>query len=273
MKSATVAILLVSSLAQAGAVLVSERKQKGETTNVTLTVEGARLRIDGMRQQRGGASALIFDGEAKKLMAITTDDKTYMELTEADVQALGGQMATMRAAMEAQLAGMPPEQRKQVEAMMAARGGGMPGAGAGPAKKRAERTYKSVGQKKTVRGFPCEMYKVLVDGKAIEESCFADWSRAGVGPEDFKGLEKLKEFVSSLTSQFGGTVQDDSFVDFTRAPGFPVARAGLGENGSVEWTEELVSAKRQSVPADKFSVPPGYTKKAMGPPPRRPGAP
>src|SRR5207249_3556080 len=91
---------------------------------------------------------------------------------------------------------MPPEQRAQMEAMMAQHGAPM-GRRPGAAKSR-NLAFTATGEKKTVNGFNCEVYKVTDDGKPFEEDCVLPWGQGGFGKEDATVFKKIGEMFSSL---------------------------------------------------------------------------
>src|SRR5580700_10156389 len=73
---------------------------------------------------------VIFRGDLNRLWSIDAQKRTYTEMTAETMQQMAGQMAgasaqlaAAMAQMQAQLSKLPPEQRAQMEAMMAGRGG------------------------------------------------------------------------------------------------------------------------------------------------------
>jgi hypothetical protein len=239
--------LLASGRAHAGVTLVMQR---GNDPTSTLYLDGDKMRAENAKTS--GEHTVIIDAANKKMMTINDAEKTYMEITQADMERMAGFIASQRAAMEERMKSMPPEQRKKMEEMM---GGQMMGGAAKP----HDFKFEKMGGKKTVSGFSCEMYRISEDGKPKDEVCLAPWSPSFITRADFGGLIKFsQEMQKSLGNLAGGNRHP--FDQFDKAPGFPVLRHPL-EPGQED--EVLKSLKRGSIPASTFAVPAGYTKKEM----------
>jgi hypothetical protein len=245
----TAASFLVGGRAHAGVTVVMQR---GAAATSTLYIEG-----DKMRAENPGAanrpSTVIIDAAGKRFLMINETEKTYFEMTEAEMKA-------RRAEMEEKVKSLPPEQRKRIEQMM----GGAPG------EKSPELKFERTGEKKTVNGFDCDVYHVLDGSTPKEEDCLAPWSAKMLQRSDFAGLRKFAEEMA----KDAGVAGRQMFQQFDKYPGFPVLRHPL-EPGQHE-DEELKSVKRGSIPAAMFAVPAGFTKKespmGMGPGGRPRGA-
>lgn len=84
-----------------------------------------------MRKSVTGVMGILFCGLIAIPAAAQTMKPGLWEITSKLGGDMGAQMAAAQAEMQQQLASMPPEQRKQMEQMLAQQGMGM-GAGAGP---------------------------------------------------------------------------------------------------------------------------------------------
>lgn len=237
--------------AEAGVTLTMQR---GADAASTLYIDGDKLR---METPNGPQRTVVIDAASKRITMINDEAKTYMEFTEADMKRFGA-MATARCAeMREKTKSMPEEQRKRVEGMMGA-------LCAAKDAKAPELKFEKMGQKKSVNGFSCEMYRVLENGKAKEEDCLAAWSASVLQRSDFAGLRKFAEEMAKDSGAMSAGGASQTFAQFDKYPGFPVSRhpleagqLGLGED------EQLKSIKRGSIPADKFVVPAGYKKTEM----------
>ena len=248
------ASLLVSARARAGVTIVT---QKGTGTS-TVSLEGERMRMD-TPERNEHVTAIVFDGPAKRFLMIDDHNKTYLELTEEDRKRMRAQMDAMRAQMQERMKNMPPDQRKKMEAMMG------PGAMAA-ADKQTEWKFQAMGQKKTINGFACDMYRVTEDGRLIEEDCFSPWSAGVVKKSDFAGIAKMaKEMLAEMGGMGGDRARSNGvFGRLEKAPGLPISRVLMGEDGKPTGEEEQVkSIKRGAVPASLFAVPAGYAKKDL----------
>src|SRR5262245_27173356 len=129
MKTATSTVVLaaamcalVAPLGAADGILVVQKTTRGGSTQTNqIQIEKTRIRAETMNPA-GRKQVVVFDGNAQVLRLIDDEAKTYNEMTKADVDRLGEQMAGAMAMMQQQMANMPPEQRAQMEAMMRGRG-------------------------------------------------------------------------------------------------------------------------------------------------------
>jgi hypothetical protein len=246
-------VLLSAGLAHAGVTIETTRGADG---TATMYLEGERMRVDG-GDKTGPTTSVIIDGSHKKLIVVEEKKKTYTELSEADMKRMRAQMDAMRAQMEERMKTMPPEQRKQVEAMMA--GLGAPGAATKPPVLK----FEKLGQKKTVNGFPCEMYRILKDGKPDAEACMAAWGAATIQKSDLAGLRKFSEEMMKNFGGAGAGRDQLQFDQIDKYPGLPISRVPLEADGTRGPEEQIKSIKRGTLPAAKFVVPAGFTKKEL----------
>ncbi|HWP84165.1 MAG TPA: hypothetical protein VNN17_03170, partial [Terriglobia bacterium] len=127
--SMAVAVCLAPA-ALAGTVIKQQELTPGNATarqTVTIYLDADKLRVEG-NNPSSGQYVVIFD-KAKQVMWFAEPSKgTYLELTAAQVQAMGAQMqgamSQMQEAMkqmEAEMANLPPQQRAMMEQMMKGR--------------------------------------------------------------------------------------------------------------------------------------------------------
>jgi hypothetical protein len=240
-------------------------KAGGKPQANAFIIESRRIRMDGIPTGQGGPpgqpggsteDAVVIDGDAKKMLMIYPASKSYREMTSADFQNMKQQLAQARTQMAAQLKNMPPEQRKMMEKMMPG------GATDAPALK-----YESLGKKKKIAGFACEMYRVSIAGRVTSESCMAPWSGGLITRAETDQFMKLSEDLKQIFDM-GMAVPS---LDFSKIPGMPIEETHFGADGkTVEWTNTLKSITRGAVPATLFQVPAGFSKQAM---PTGPGGP
>jgi hypothetical protein len=218
--------------ARAGVTLTIENQDKTQTVMV---LDGNKMRSE---DSRGGGVISIFDGDARKMIHVMVSQKSYMEMTEADMKA-------MRAQVEAILAQAPPEQRARMEAGM----GGKPGAKAA----RPATKYERMGKTETVAGHRCEWYREHAEGQVKSEACYVPWGPDTLTREDLRPMKKMSEFMEAFMPG-ESTLQEE----LDAAPGFPAVHVDM--QGDKRETQRLVSIKRGSVGADTFRPPAGFAK-------------
>lgn len=218
--------------ARAGVTITSEHEDKSQ---IVLVLEGNKVRSEDTRE---GGVISIFDGDARKMIHVMVSEKTYTEMTEADMRA-------MRARMDAALAQMPPEQRAQAQAGM----GGKPGAKAA----RQPTRYERMGKTETVAGHRCEWYREHKESGVVSEGCYVPWGPATLTREDLRPLKKMSDFFEAFMPG-ESTVEQE----LDAAPGFPAIQVEM--HGEKRDVQRLVSIKRGSVGAERFRPPAGYTR-------------
>ena len=110
----------VAWLLPAGTIIQQEEREPGTSkvkAQATISIDAGKLRME-QESAAAGKSVMIFDQSKQVVWMIEPAKNSYMELTAAQVQQMGGQMQQAMKQMEAELAQMPPEQRKMVEQMM-----------------------------------------------------------------------------------------------------------------------------------------------------------
>ena len=114
---------------------------------------------------------------------------------------------------------------------------------------REEATYtvKRTG-KDSVAGFPCEKALVTSSRGTISDVCIAN-DVAG-GSALLRAMHRRSGDESALFKAFADA----------GLTGFPVRWVTKSESGRTDVTMELVSAKKESVPASTFEIPAGYTR-------------
>jgi hypothetical protein len=260
--AAGAAALLAGGLCHAGVTIVFQR---GDQVVSTMSIEGPRMRVEGVGSG-GHEGAMIIDGAAKQQVILNDVDKSYMVMTPEDMRHARQRMAEVRAQAMQRLKNMPPEERQKLEAVM----GKKMDLGGPLAIKPPVIKYEKLGAKRNIAGHQCDTYRVLWDGKPHTEECIVGWNAGVVKKSDFAALRPYVEEAAKASGR-----ADDLLAQLQKAPGFPIARVRLDEpegRGPEEW---LKSVERGPIPADKFEIPSGYTKKDMPtmPAPGQPGGP
>jgi hypothetical protein len=253
--AAAIAALAVPVYAADGILIVQQTTIAGKTDTNHTQIEKTRMRAESTRPT-GGKTVVLFDGPTQVIRFVDDAAKTYNEMTKADVDGMGAQMAGLTAQMQQAMANMSPEQRAQVEAMMKARGGGVPGAGGPPA--RTE--YTKVGTDK-VGKWTCDKYEGFRNGEKTSEVCTVDPKVLGITPADLEITRQLADFFSKMAPQTSDVVfRVGSGADKMFA-GVPVRTSTFGARPMVM---EITEVGRQNFSDSTFVVPSDYQKVAFG---------
>jgi len=269
---AALAAVLAPATAQAATTIVVQRGKEPPSTIYAdkdrlrmVAPEGAAGAMRGQGQGPGqgkgpGApsgrdgSVVIVDAVARKMVMVNDRDKTFTEITEDDMKRMKGQLKAARAQMAERTKNMTPEQRAQMESMM------------GPAAKQLlsgdskppQWKFEPLGSKKTVNGFACEMYRVLLNGAVQEEDCISPWSAGLVDRAAFSALEKFAESMEDGVGAMRGAMPM-----FHQFPGLPITRVMISPTGERSEEHQVKSISHAAIAASLFAVPAGYTKREL----------
>jgi len=241
---------LSGSLHAAAGLLIVEKTMAGAgpaTTN-QIQIESNRLRAESTGP-RGEKQVVIFDGARQVLLMIDDGNKTYTEMTKADAEMLGAQMADAMAQIKKQLAGLPPEQRAKIEGMMTGRGSG------------AKPQYRRAGTE-TVGKWTCDKYERYDGDQKTGEVCTVDPKALGLTAADFAVSGQFVEFFKKVVPQMAdqafaiGTMEQQGFA------GVPVKRTVTVAGSQI--TTEIADVSKQTFPDASYTVPAGYQKKPFG---------
>lgn len=234
-----------------------------------IKVKGDKVLIDDV----GGDPSIdvLFDSKTMAMKIINHQKKTYLNIDKEKIATLSNQANNMMAAveeqMEAQLAGISPQQRKQLKAMIAKMG---MGAIMQKPKQPTARSFVKAGTKK-VNNTQCQQYTVNQDSNKVGEVCIASPSDLKISNADYQNLLALQRFGESLVKQagsmagkFGINVPSFSGKAFD---GIPIEMIDLSNTGS---TMKLSTINHDTLNVADFQIPAGYQAQAL---PTLPGAP
>ena len=230
----------------------------------TLVMDGANV-----------TSAVVMDLDAQTITQIDYKQRAYTTATAAEYAALmrqgfekmgeaAGQMQSQMKELEEQLKNLPPEQRRQIEAMMKqAQGAQRPTVqpqgkpeDCTPEKVDVKRTGKSI----TVAGYEASGYQVFTNGKLDSEVWIAPAITAAREIDPQKLERMMKEMMKALPhcpprgQMFGADPMWKLMKD-----GYPV-RSVDKDGGSVI---EVVKAESRSLGATEFQAPTGFARKTL----------
>lgn len=208
----------------------------------TIYIKGSKLRMEGLSGRNAGGY-VIMDLAKNVSFVVMPQDKKYLEWSSADMKAMSSKMAEVRKQMKERLAGLPPEQRKQVEAMMKKMGGGSEEAA-------PKVTVKPLGQTRTINGMRTTGYEVRAGGETTEAWMTQEHPAL---LNTFKAMEKNQEQM--VPPQQRRTMRARAAL---AEHGLPVLTQTLGEYGY--HIQELLSVQKQSVADAQFSPPAGFKK-------------
>ena len=239
---------LVSVSAEAGSVLKVDAKDaagKMEPREMWYAQDGM-LRIDDV-DARGNVteSTVVRDDMIWK---IDPAGRTYTRVDPASLkQMMGGKSAQM----EAMIANLPPERRAMIEARMAKM-----------QQKAAstEYTFSDTGKSDHSGQYSCHLWQEQRNGKPYASYCVVPTASLPAGAELDAALKKAVATTGQIVSSVPQLAKAGEHITrLGSLHGFPVSsRVGESEE------RVLTSAQSQTLAADKFAIPKGFTEKPLG---------
>ncbi len=242
--------LFSAAPAFAGVSLSMELTTDKSTITTTMSVEGEKARVEDGE----GKMITLFDGATRTLRVLMPREKRYQEITAEDLKRFKAMLDNAAPMMKAAMEHMPPEQRKQMEAVMAK---------APPPDKMAEAAktpwkFEKTGKKTKIGEFDCEVY-AGTKGDAKADLCAASWSATKINKDDVKALAALSNFLQEGFGQVQAQSQGGVESEFSQFPGLPVRMVTTKADGS-KTTSLLKSVKKGALDKATFELPAGYEK-------------
>lgn len=248
--SASGLILLSAATVHAqGIIMVTKTTTNGGDPKTNrVMVDKDHLRVETGAPGQG--TVILFDGGSQTIRMVNVSNKTYSEMTKADM--LRAQQAMGQ--MQERLQNLPPEQRARIEQMMRNRTGGAQPAQSAPVQ------YRDAGTDK-VGKWTCTKYDGYEGEKKVKEICTVTAKEAGLSESDF---DVVRQFAASMKSMMpaGMARMADASIADEQLRGIPV-RTIVYENGAPTVTTEMVDIHHETFPAGTFEVPSGYQREGM----------
>lgn len=233
------------------AVHTTTNEVSGQTLTEKIFIDGDHLRFESVEDQ----AIFIFDAAKEVVWSINLKDKTYTEMTKADIEAVGEQvnaaMTEQQRLMEEQLKQLPPEQRQMMEDMM---GVYMPD-------EKPPVVYKKIRSGEKIGTWVCDVYDGYEDDTKIETVWAADETKLGITGHDFATLQKMADFFAKLNPDrdeiyaYGSAEAEEKLM----YSGVPVKTVTYEGDHVVE-TSELRQIEETNVDAALFKLPEGLKK-------------
>lgn len=183
----------------------------------------------------GEIEYVIIRIDQEKLYSVKPAEKTYSEMTFAQIEAAGKQAEEQMAKLQEQMKSMPAEQRQMMEKML---GANMPG--------KTGATYEVVktGEKKVISGFACTHYTMKQNDKEIASL----WTT-----QDVKGFAAMRQDMMEQIRRM--SMLKGLAEAMTKVDGFPI------KMDMTQGVKTLVTkVEPRTIAASEFEVPAGFTK-------------
>ncbi|WHZ18002.1 MAG: hypothetical protein OJF55_000151 [Rhodanobacteraceae bacterium] len=242
----------LATAAQAGTVVhMGQRAQpdgKVEPRSV-IYAQGGQFRMDTLDAHGNVRDfVLVRDGQ---IWQVDVGQRTFYHFDKA---ALAGQQQAMQARMQAALQQLPAAQRAAMEAHMNTFLEHV---------QHANLSFTDTGRTDKAGSWACEVWQLKRNGKPESDACIAPTGALTGGAELVQATRKAAATAADVLSSVpAARAAAARFAMFDTADGFPVRTRYL-RNGKPEDEEIVTSIATQSLPADKFAIPKGFTQTTM----------
>ncbi len=223
------------------------------TENMKIYAQSGAIR---MEQVAGGDdTTMIFRNN--EFLIVNHAEKNYMVMDEAMLAQVSDQISAAMKEMEAQLAGMPAEQRAMVEQMMKGQMGAMMGgAKDAPPPPRVEAIGRGEWQSKK-----CQQFAVYEQDVKTQQVCAADLDDIDGSEEMMIAFRDMATFMVKLTESLpmGKDKITNPVELMNQIGGFPV-RTIEYEGSKVARESTLESVTEKDLDASLFEPPKGYRR-------------
>lgn len=240
--------LLSNTIMADTALTFTDKNPQGAARTSSIEIHGNMVRT----ADSSSKIYTLFDAEKKVMYTINPEVKQYKEdnidSIKKNITTAVAAQEKMKAQMKEQISKLPEEQRKIYEQRM----------------ETAEKQTKAPPPKidvqvsdktETIQGLNCKTITVLVEGKAVKESCIA---KEGLDEKDISQLTNMFKFmeeVSLETAKIRGIPAPDTKAMASRQDGVAIKTHVLATGA----TNELTTLSTDALEDKDFSIPEGYT--------------
>ncbi|MGH7789447.1 MAG: DUF4412 domain-containing protein [Candidatus Binatia bacterium] len=210
----------------------------------TVYVRGTTVRMDTPLEKNKDGYAIV-DVDKGTTWFVVPSEKRYIEWSEADTKAMTEKMGQVETMMKERMGSLPPEQRKQVEAMLK----NMKGVGSGD-EPAPQVEIKALDKTQTVNGMPATAFEAKTGDETI-----VGWITQEQ-PELSQALRTVQQKMEKMTP--AALRGRQAARNALSAKGFPVMVQTLDpQNYRVE---EVLDVEAKPVSADQFTVPKDFAR-------------
>ncbi|MCZ7598283.1 MAG: hypothetical protein M5U09_11945 [Gammaproteobacteria bacterium] len=251
------ALLALPAAAGAASIIELAGTSNNEPISNTIEVNGNRLRM--IVREAGATSDVLFDASADTARVIDHAERTYMEITAADVERMGaslkGMVSEIRAQLEQTMAGMSEEQKAQLGGLLGNLGLEQ---GAGNTAPQEVARFEPTGEPGRVADIPCNRGVLKAGDTVRARLCVANRADIAVPDAEYATLRRLVAFGSriagTMAEVFPGMVADMPSFDVGTVNGLPVE--------IVDPATRVAVREVRAEPRPPITLPEGYKRRA-----------
>lgn len=247
-------LVSLAGVTHAGTVLETTTRDlaQNRSTLSTTQVQDGKVRM----QADDHDGFAIFRDDA--LFVVNTRDKNYVQMDRATLKAMADTINPALKQLQERMASMSPEQRAQIEQML---GGNLPDIQSPPPQeiRRTGRTGK-------IAQYACEYVEVVENSVVTDELCVTTPASLEGGTELMTTATRMSQLVREIFKDLDAPwlkqTLDRQLQNYDKLGGIPVSARHFDGGKAVSETT-LKSIRKQTLPADAFAIPSGYTRRDM----------
>jgi len=246
----TAVVIFSFSPAAHGGLLMESTQQPtaGAPMQSRIFLDGNRMRIEN--SGAGQNQVMLFRGDKKVMWIYDTVRQSAQEITAADIQQAGRAMDDAMTQMRAQMAQMPPEQRRMMEQMMQGQMARMP-----QMQQPKKTVYSKTGSGIKVGQWLCDKYEGFSNGVKVKELYTIDGARFGLTQESLSIMQEMARFFKPLTKG-EKTAGPDFLAEDSAVKGLPV-RVVTFHNGAQTAVTNITAIASKKFATSLFDLPGG----------------
>jgi hypothetical protein len=235
--------------ASAASFVEFEVNDNGNRHLQTAIIDNGRVLIGGGTNQ---PQQLLFDANRNQFIVIRHDRRSYVVIDQPTVKRYASQATELRDSINQNLSS---EQQQQLAGVLDSFGLGDISLQAPPP---VQRQYVRSGDRRSVNGYPCEVYRITQGGKTESIVCTTSESALRLPGNDYQALRAMYVQSSQIASHARGLplklIETLPDLGGHEIEGLPVAYSSLAHNITVALRR---MRQGQAVPAS-LQVPEGY---------------
>ena len=226
--------------------------------HATVWTSSRLLRVDQSPPgQRATRASFIYRGDEDLVLSLSERDRSYARVARQMISALAQETKGPRRELDAQLRGLPGDQRAAFERLL------------GVSRQDPDMARRSVrversGGSASVAGFDCDRVSLSRDGRPIGDACVAPWQRLGMTPSDveiFRSLANLQRDVLGARALTPMELVPDQPLDLiVQFGGLPLSFE-RSAGGRARSAIRVTSVERIEAEGSLFEAPADYARR------------
>lgn len=236
-----------------------------QTTDTDGDTDTSIIKLDAdhmMLTSPGDSDRVVFDRKNQRLILINDGEQSYRVMDNQAMQAITERMDKLQSQMSRAMANLTPEQREAVQQAMGGKlpGGASPYGPDAPTPPKPDIVVTKTSDHGQHGGYSTVKFEVRKAGVLTDTIWAAKADKVPGGDDLNAAMGEFKDFIKDMLKSFKvKTINLDIWP--ANPDGYVPVEGTSMEDGEVDKTFELVSAKAEDLPEGTFMIPAGFTEK------------